>query len=47
MWRIYAQTIQQVAKEEEEEDTPLNDMWHNARVWVDFLLGTINYTLCS
>ena len=32
--------IQQVAKEEEEEeDTPHVDTWHNVRVWVDFFGG--------
>ena len=31
--------IQQVAEEEEEEEAPHVDMWHNARVWVDFLGG--------
>jgi hypothetical protein len=33
--------IQQVAseEEEEEEETPHLDMWHNARVWVDFFGG--------
>ena len=25
--------------EEEEEDTPHIDTWHNARVWVDFFDG--------
>ena len=30
--------IQQVA-EEEEEDTPHIDTWHNARVWIDFSGG--------
>ena len=33
--------IQQVAKEEEEEeDTPHVDTWHNARAWVD-LFGAL------
>jgi hypothetical protein len=31
--------IQQVAQEEEEEDTPHDDTWCNARVWVDFFDG--------
>jgi hypothetical protein len=26
-------------EEEEEEDTPHVDTWHNARVWVDFFGG--------
>jgi hypothetical protein len=32
--------VQQVAREEEEEeDTPYVDMWHNARIWVVFFGG--------
>ena len=31
--------IQQMAEEEEEEDTPHIDTWCNARVWVDFFGG--------
>ena len=36
MSQIYISTIQE---EEEEEDTPNIDTWHNARVWVDFFGG--------
>ena len=31
--------IQQMAEEEEEEDTPHIDTWYNMRVWVDFFGG--------
>jgi hypothetical protein len=31
--------IQQVAEEEEEEDTSHVDTWRNAMVWVDFFNG--------
>ena len=32
-------SIQQVASEESEGDTPRVDTWRNARVWVDFFGG--------
>jgi hypothetical protein len=28
-----------IQEEEEEEDTPHIDTWHNVRVWVDFFGG--------
>jgi hypothetical protein len=37
--------IQQVTKEEEEEDTAHVDTWRNARVWVDFLGGLHQFVL--
>jgi hypothetical protein len=39
--------IQQVAKEEEEEDTPHVDTRRNVRLWVDFLVVCINDKLCD